>query len=342
MEYSLVKTVVQRLMLMAIIILGVVTIMFILSRVLPGSPAELMLGGHPTAAQLAKAEEELGLNKPLLVQYVDYVAQIARGDFGNSLRTGQPVITEIANRVGATLELTTLAILLVMLLGIPLGVLSAVRQNSAIDNVARAVAVAGVAIPSFMLAIVLQLVFFGVLKWLPLQGRIDPVVAIDAPIEPITRFYLLDALLTGNWAGFMSALAHLALPLATLTILLLATVVRITRNMMVEVLKEGYIRTAFAYGLPRSSIYYRHALKATLIPILTVIGLTYGNLLSGAIVVEFIFDWPGLGGFLVFSLIENDFPAAIGTTLFLAGLYLTINLVVDLLYAVVDPRLRTS
>jgi peptide/nickel transport system permease protein len=193
-----------------------------------------------------------------------------------------------------------------------------------------------------MLAIVLQVIFFGVLEWLPLQGRVDPVVSIDTPISPITRLFLVDALLTGNMTGFLSALAHLVLPLLTLTILLLATVVRITRNMMVEVLKEDYIRTAFAYGVPTSSIYYRHALKATLIPILTVIGLTYGNLLGGAVVVEFIFDWPGLGGFLVFSIIENDFPAAIGTTLFLAGLYLTINLIVDLLYAVVDPRLRAT
>jgi len=337
-----VKHVIQRLMLMAIIVLGVVTIVFVLSRVLPSSPAELMLGGHPTAEQIANAEAELGLDQPLLVQYLKYIGDICRGEFGNSLRTGQPVLAEIAERIGATLELTTLAIILVVLLGVPIGVLSAVRQNSLVDNVARAVAVGGVAIPSFMLAIVLQMTFFGFLNWLPLQGRLDPIISIDSPIRPITRLFLLDALLTGNLEGFASALAHLALPLMTLTIVLLATVVRITRNMMVEVLKEDYIRTAFAYGVPKSSIYYRHALKATLIPTLTVIGLTYGNLLGGAVVVEFIFDWPGLGGFLVFSIIENDFPAAIGTTLFLAGLYLTINLIVDLLYAVVDPRLRAS
>lgn len=330
----------QRIVLMAGIVLGVVTVTFILSRVLPGSPAALMLGGRATAEQIARAEAELGLDRPLPVQYIAYVGDISRGDFGESLRTGQPVLTEVGNRLAATFELTTLAIVLVVLVGIPLGVLSAVRQNSILDNIARAVAVGGVAIPSFMLAIILQMVFFGALGWLPLQGRLDPILAMDSPIRPITRLFLVDALLTGNWDGFLDALAHIALPALTLTILLLASVTRITRNMMVEVLREEYIRTAFAYGVPKPSIYYRHALKATLIPMLTVVGLTYGNLLGGAVIVEFIFDWPGLGGFLVFSILENDFPAAVGATLFLAGIYLTVNLVVDLLYFVVDPRLR--
>lgn len=336
------KHVAQRLLLMAAIVLGVATMTFILSRVLPGSPAELMLGGHPTAEQIARAEAELGLDQPLWRQYLRYVSDLARGDFGTSLRTGQPVLTEIATRIGATLELTTWAVFFVVLIGVPLGVLSAVRQNSLLDNLTRASAVAGVAIPSFMLAIILQIVFFGVLQWLPLQGRIDPIVSIESPITPITHLFLIDAILTGNFAGFLSALSHLVLPLLTLTILLLASIVRITRNMMVEVLKEDYIRTAFAYGAPPASIYYRHALKATLIPMLTVIGMTYGNLLGGAVVVEFIFDWPGLGGFLVFSIIDNDFPAVIGTTLILAAIYLTVNLIVDLSYAIVDPRLRSA
>ncbi len=336
------KYVIQRLVQLLAIVLGVVTITFILSRVLPGSPAELMLGGRPNADQIAAAEAELGLDQPILVQYFNYVSEVSQGEFGNSLRTGQPVLTEIGNRIGATFELTTLAIILVMLLGIPLGVFSAVRQNSLLDNFARVIAVGGVAIPSFMLAMVLQMTFYGTLGWLPLQGRLDPIVSLDSPISPITGLFLVDGLLTGNWDGLGSALAHITLPLLTLAILLLATVVRITRNMMVEVLKEEYIRTAFAYGVPKSTIYYRYALKATFIPMLTVIGLTYGNLLGGAVIVEFIFDWPGLGGFLIFSIMANDFPATIGATLFLAGIYLTVNLIVDLLYFVVDPRLRAQ
>lgn len=336
------KYVVQRLILMVGIILGVMTITFVLSRVLPSSPAELMLGDRPTVEQIAAAEVELGLDKPLLVQYVSYVSDVFRGEFGNSLRTGQPVLVEVGDRLGATFELTTLAMLLVVLIGVPLGVFSAVRQNSMLDNVARAFAVSGVAFPSFILAMMLQMMFYGALGWLPLQGRLDPIVSLDSPIQPMTGLFLVDALLTGNWDGFVDALAHIALPLLTLTILLLATVTRITRNMMVEVLKEEYIRTAFAYGVPKTSIRYRHALKATLIPMLTVIGLTYGHLLGGAVIVEVIFDWPGLGGFVVFSIIANDYPASLGATLLLAGIYLTVNLIVDLLYFVVDPRLRAQ
>jgi peptide/nickel transport system permease protein len=324
------------------ILLGVLTITFFLSRVLPSSPANLILGDRPTAEQVAMAEEELGLNKPLTVQFALYLGQIARGNFGNSLRTNRPVLFEIRNRMGATVELTTLAIIVVVLVGIPIGVLSAVHQNSWLDNLARAGAVAGVAMPAFMLAMILQIIFYGQLSWLPIQGRIDSIILLDVPFEKITGLFLVDTLLAGEWAAFKSVAAHLVLPVLTLSIVTLATVTRITRNMMVEVLGEEFIRTAYAYGVPRRSIYFRHALKATLIPLLTVIGLTYGYLLGGAVVVEFVFDWPGLGGFLVFSIVQNDFPAVLGTTLFLAGAYLTINLIVDLLYFIVDPRLRAQ
>lgn len=336
------KYVIERLLMMVGIVLGVVTIMFVLSRVLPSSPAELMLGGRPSLEMIAEAEAELGLDQPISIQYFTFIGNLFRGEFGNSLLTNRPVLLEVGERIGATFELTTLAIVFVILFGVPLGVLSAVKQNSMLDNIARTISVGGVAIPSFMLAMSLQMLFYGELGWLPLQGRLNSMVSLDNPIEPITRLYLIDSLLAGNWQGFTSALAHIALPLFTLVILLLATVTRITRNMMVEVLKEEYIRTAFAYGVPKSSIYYRHALKATLIPILTVVGLTYGHLLGGAVIVEFIFDWPGLGAFLVKSISQNDYPASLGATLFLAGIYLTVNLIVDLLYFVVDPRLRAQ
>jgi len=332
----------QRLLLMVGILLGVLTIAFVLGRVLPNSPATLILGDRPTAEQVAKAEEELGLNKPLLVQYALYMGQIAKGNFGDSLRTHQPVLVEIRNRMGATIELTTLAIVIVVIVGVPLGVLSAVRQNSWLDNIVRAGAVGGVAIPAFILAMVLQIVFYGQLSWLPIQGRMDSDILLDVPFSRVTGLFLVDTLLAGEWGAFKSAASHIILPTLTLSIVTLATVTRITRNMMVEVLGEEFIRTAFAYGIPSRRIYFRYALKATLIPMLTVIGLTYGYLLGGAVVVEFVFDWPGLGGFLVFSIVQNDFPAVLGTTLFLSGAYLTINLLVDLLYFAVDPRLRTQ
>ncbi len=336
----MIRYVAHRLILMIGILLGVLTITFFLSRVLPASPINLIVGDRPTAEQVIAAEEELGLNKPLIVQYALYMRQIAGGDFGKSLRTNQPVLVEISNRMGATLELTSLAIIIVVIVGIPMGVISAVRQNSWIDNLARAGAVGGVAMPAFMLAMILQIIFYGQLNWLPIQGRMDSILLLDAPFEKITGFFLIDTLLAGQWGAFKSAVSHIILPTLTLSIVTLASVTRITRNMMVEVLSEEFIRTAFAYGLPRRMIYYRYALKATLIPMLTVIGLTYGYLLGGAVVVEFVFDWPGLGGFLVFSIVQNDFPAVLGTTLFMAGAYLSINLLVDLLYYVVDPRLR--
>ena len=338
----MISYVAKRLILMVGILLGVLTITFCLSRVLPASPVNLIVGDRPTAEQIIAAEEELGLNKPLLVQYALYMRQIAQGDFGKSLRTNQPVLVEIRNRMGATIELTTLAIIIVICVGVPLGVVSAVRQNSWIDNFARAGAVGGVAMPAFMLAMILQMIFYGYLDWLPIQGRMDSVTLLDVPFDRVTGLFLIDTLLAGQWIAFKSAVSHLILPTLTLSIVTLATVTRITRNMMVEVLSEEYIRTAFAFGLPKRTIYYRYALKATLIPMLTVIGLTYGYLLGGAVVVEFVFDWPGLGGFLVFSIVQNDFPAVLGTTLFLAGAYLSINLIIDLLYFAVDPRLRSS
>lgn len=336
------KYVSQRLIMMIGILFGVLTIAFLLGRVLPNSPTTLMLGDRPTAEQIARAEEELGLDKPLLVQYGLYMSQIVQGNFGDSLRTHQPVLVEIRNRMGATIELTTLAIIIVVLVGIPLGVLSAVRRNSWIDNLVRAGAVGGVAIPAFILAMVLQIIFYGELKWFPIQGRIDSGILLDDPFPQVTGLFLIDTLLAGEWGAFKSALHHLVLPTLTLAIVTLATVTRITRNMMVEVLGEEFIRTAFAYGISPGRVYFSYALKATMIPMLTVIGLTYGYLLGGAVVVEFVFDWPGLGGFLVFSIVQNDFPAVLGTTLFLSSAYLLINLFVDLLYFVVDPRLRAQ
>lgn len=338
----MIRYVAHRLILMLGILLGVLTITFFLSRVLPASPVNLIVGDRPTADQITAAEEELGLNKPLIVQYALYMGKIAQGDFGKSLRTKQPVIVEIRNRMGATIELTTLSMIIVLCVGIPLGILSAVKQNSWIDNFARAGAVGGVALPAFMLAMILQMLFYGYLGWLPIQGRMDSLTLLDVPFDRVTGLFLIDTLLSGQWVAFKSAVSHIILPTLTLSIVTLATVTRITRNTMVEVLSEEYIRTSFAYGLPKRTIYYRYALKATLIPMLTVIGLTYGYLLGGAVVVEFVFDWPGLGGFLVFSIVQNDFPAVLGTTLFLAGAYLSINLIVDLLYFVVDPRLRSS
>lgn len=332
----------QRLILLVATLIGVVTITFVLSRVLPGSPIELMIGGHPTQEQIDVLKHAYGLDLPLHEQYFRFIGETLRGDFGVSLHTKQPVVEDIAERSMATLELTTLAVILIIVIGVPIGVISAVRSNTMVDHAARTLSIAGVALPVFMAGILLQMLFYGWLGWLPLQGRMSSMVMLDFPFDKVTGLFLIDTILAGSWIAFKDAAGHIALPLITLTLATLPLVTRITRNMMMEVLSEEYVRTALAYGIPRRTVYYRYALKATLIPLITVVGLTYGFLLGGSVVVEFIFDWPGLGGYVVRSITRSDFPASIGVTVTLATVYLTINLIVDLLYYVVDPRLRAA
>ena len=338
----MVKYVAQRLLMMVGILVGVLTITFALSRVLPGSPIEMMLGHRPTQEQIDIAKAEFGLDRPIPVQFYNYVTGILQGDFGISLRTRQPVLNDLVERMTATFELTTLAVLLVILLGIPLGILSAVRQNTISDHITRGFSIAGMALPVFLIGMVLQMTFYGWLKWFPLQGRMNVEILLDYSFDRVTGIYLLDTLIAGQWQAFRSAVLHLVLPVLTLSIASVSIVIRITRNTMVEVLGEDFIRTARAFGMSDRLIYYRYALKATLIPMMTVIGLTYGFMLGGSVVVEYIFDWPGLGGYVVGAIIKNDFPAVMGVTLFLSTIYLSINLIVDLLYYVVDPRLRAS
>jgi peptide/nickel transport system permease protein len=324
------------------ILFGVLLVTFALSRILPGSPVEMMLGAKPTQEQITEARERLGLDEPIPKQFLLYLRNAVRGDFGTSLRTGQPVVSDIARRASATVELVVVSLGLSLLLGLPLGVISAVRQDSWIDHTARAVSIAGVALPAFFIGMLLQMLFYGALEWLPLQARIDAEVLLDHPFETVTGLYLVDTLLDGNWVAFRSAAAHLALPVMTMTLATIAIVTRNARAMMTDVLAEDYILTSRAYGVPARIIHYRYALKATLIPVLTVVGLTFGYMLGGSVVVEYVFDWPGLGGYVVGALINNDFPAVMGITLFLATAYLLINLAVDLAYHLVDPRLRRS
>lgn len=334
------KYLVQRIAQMLLILLGVLMLTFLLSRVLPGSPVEMMLGHRPTPEQIASAKAELGLDKPLAVQFVVYLKDLATGDLGTSLRTGQPVTSDLFNRFGATLELTTLALINVIVIGIPLGILSAVKQNTWADHLVRSTSIAGMALPVFLIAMLLQMLFYGNFQWFPLQGRIDSEIALDYPFQQRTGLYLIDTLIAGQWPAFRSAVAHLILPVTTLTMASMAVVTRITRNTMVEVLQQDHIRTMRAYGISRRQIYYKYALKATLIPLMTVIGLAYGYMLGGSVVVEFIFDWPGMGGYVVGGITQGDFPAVMGVTLLLSVIYLSLNLTIDLLYHLVDPRLE--
>lgn len=334
------RYVAQRLFFMVGTLLGVLTITFLLTRVLPGSPIEMILGHKPTPEQIENLKHELGLDLPLWRQYISYVFEIAKGEFGNSFLSNQPVLPEIATRLMATFELVTLAMTAIILVGIPLGVLSAIKMNSPIDHLVRGVSVTGIALPTFILGMLMQMVFYGWLGWLPLQGRMTATILLDHQVPTVTGLATVDSLLSGNAIAFRDALAHIVLPVVTLAFATLPLIVRTTRNLMAEVLSEDYIRTSFAYGLPHRSVYFSYALKATMIPLLTVLGLTFGYLLGGAVVVEYVFDWPGIGGYVVRAITQSDYPAAVGVTLCLAAIYLSINLVVDLLYFMVDPRVQ--
>jgi peptide/nickel transport system permease protein len=329
----------QRLASLLAIVLGMVALVFGLSRTLPGSPVQLVLGAKPTAEQIAQARQELGLDQPLPLQFAHYASRLVQGDLGRSLRTNQPVAQEIGSRLAASAELVTLSLALSVLLGVPLGIWAATRRGAAADITLRAGAVALVAVPAFFLGILLQMLFYGALGWLPLQGRVDGTLAADAAAVSRTGWLLLDATLAGRGDLFASALAHLALPVLTLAAATLAMVIRVSRNLMVEVLQSDHVRTARAYGIPAHRIHFRWALKATLVPLLTIVGLTYGLMLGGSVVVEFVFDWPGIGGYIVEAVAGNDFPAVVGVTLTVSTLYLLINLAVDLLYLRLDPKL---
>lgn len=335
----IVQFLMKRLMALAAVVLGVLLLVFAAGRWLPGSPVEMALGPKPTAEQIEKARVELGLDQPMPVQFARFAARAVQGDFGNSLRTGQPVWQEIASRFAATVELVSVALLLAAVVGVPMGVWAAAAQGHWPDRLLRSGAIALLAVPVFFLGILMQLLLHGTLGWLPLQGRIDSELLLDSPFASHTGLYLIDTLLAGDGTAFRSSLAHLAMPALTLAAASLAVVMRTTRNLMAEVLQQDFIRTVRAYGVSPRQLLFGPALRAALLPLLTVLGLTYGVMLGGSMVVEYVFDWPGIGAYIVESVVTNDHPAVIAVTLLVSTLYLGLNLLVDLGYFALDPRL---
>ena len=314
----------------------VLAIVFLLVRAIPGDPAVVLLGPGATEAQIAALRGQLRLDLPAPLQFLEYLAALARGDLGLSLKTGEPVLREILLRLPATVELTVLATLAAVLAGIPLGVVCAIRANGPLDHALRLVSLVGVSVPAFLLALVLQLVFANWLGWLPVSGRTS-ALALD---PPITGFAVLDALLRGDAAAARSALAHLVLPCAVLAAFLAATLGRYVRNSMLETLGEDFVRTARAKGMVRARVVYVHALRNALLPAVTVIGLKSAEMLGGAILTETIFAWPGIGRYMFEAIRNRDFPVIQGTTLVFALIYVTMSLVVDLIHAALDPRVR--
>ena len=318
------------------VLLGVSVLVFSFIHLIPGDPAVTMLGERATPEKVAEVRVRLGLDRPLWEQYVRYVGRVVRGDLGVSIVRGDPVLTDLLRRFPATVELATAAIVVAVGLGIPVGVASAVWRNSVVDSLARLGALIGVSMPIFWLGVMLAW-FFGVtLRVLPTGFRLDTGTAF----VPWTNFVIVDAALQGNWPLLVDALRHLILPALALATIPLAIVARMTRASMLEVLSREFIRTAEAKGLPQGAVILHHALRNALLPVVTVIGLQIGQLLAGAILTETIFSWPGIGLWVYESIEARDYAIVQGTSLFIAVIVVVVNLMTDLLYAVVDPRIR--
>jgi peptide/nickel transport system permease protein len=317
---------------------GVTLISFALTYLLPGNPALVKAGPLATPEYLAEVEHQMGLDQPVWVQYWRYVSGVSRGDLGESASTGRPVLDDFLQRLPATLELTLASMLLALLLGLPLGVLAAVHRDTLVDHVGRIVGVAGVAMPTFWTGLLFIYVFFYMAGWAPAPlGRLAPDLA---PPAHITGLYVLDAALTGNWRVLGSSLAQLALPAATLAFSVMAPLARMVRATMLEILQSDYITAAWAAGLPRRRIIYGDALRNALIPVVTTLGVIFGFLMSGNAVVETVFAWPGIGNYAVTALMTKDSGPIQSFVLFVAVMYVTVNLTVDLAYALIDPRVR--
>jgi len=327
----------RRLLFMAFVLWGVSLFTFFLSRVAPGDPARLIAGPHANGDAIANIRALYGLDKPLPVQYVNYVAGLLHGDFGTSFVTRRPVATDLLTFLPATLELTLFALLIGSLTGLGLGVLAALRVGTVVDKVARFVAVAGLSMPAFWLAILLQLVFYTGLKALPLANRLDTGMA--APPQ-VTGFMTIDSLLAGQWGTFAAAVRHLILPVLTLALAEVGLMARVVRTSMLEVVGADYIRTAEAKGLTPGRVLIRHTLRNALLPAVTIVGLEAALLAGGVFLVEEIFAWHGVGRYAFDAIRSSDYNAIMGFTVVGAVFYVVINLVVDILYLALDPRIR--
>jgi len=327
--------IIRRIMIMIPTLLGVTIIVFLMLHATPGDPAELLMGERATEESLHQLREHLGLNKPLYVQYGMFMGRLLKGDLGETIWTRQKVWTEVKQRFPATIELSLVALFISCFAGMILGIISATKQYSIFDYVSMIGALAGVSMPIFWLGLVFMLIFSLNLGWLPLSGRLS--IGID--LDVVTNFYILDAVITRNWPAFKDAVWHIIMPAVTLSTIPTAIVARMTRSAMLDVLRQDYIKTAKAKGLSQLAVIFKHALRNAMIPVITTIGLQFGVLLGGAILTETIFAWPGVGKWMYDAVMQRDYMVIQGGTLFIAGLFVIINLCVDVLYAVVNPRI---
>lgn len=327
---------IKRLFMMFIVMAGVATIVFFVTRIIPADPVGAILGGNAPIEAVDAMRKELGLDQPLWVQFINYVQGLCRGDLGKSLVTGQDVFKDIMTFFPATIELAVVAMFFTVVFGIVSGTISAVKRNKPVDHIFRVVSIMGVSMPVFWLGLILLLVFYYHLGWFPGTGRNSMFIFPEA----ITGFFLIDTLISGDMEAFKDTLMHILLPGFVLGYASAASISRIMRASMLDVMGQYYIRTAKSKGLGQKIVIFRHAMKNALIPVVTVLGISFGDLLSGAVLTETIFSWPGIGRYIVNALLVLDYPAITGGTLFVAFIYSMGNLVVDVLYAVFDPRMR--
>ena len=315
---------------------GISFLVFLLMHLAPGDPISLLLGDDATQEEIERTRREWGLDKPILIQYAEFISRAVRGDFGKSLKFGEPVVKLVFERLPATIELALASLFVALLISIPIGVYSAIKHDSIFDHAGMSLALIGVSLPNFWLGIMLIYFFGGQLNLLPVAGRID----YGIQVQPITRLYLVDSLLTGNLPAFWSAFKHILMPAVTLGTSLAAIVTRITRSSILEVMRQDYVTTARAKGLSERSVIWRHILRNAMITILTILGLQLGALLNGSVITETVFSYPGIGDLLIQAISLRDYKLAQGLILFFAVMYFTVNLLVDLLYTLVDPRIK--
>jgi peptide/nickel transport system permease protein len=327
----------RRLLLVIPSLLGLLIFTFFLIRVVPADPAAALAGENATPAQVAEIRRQYGLDQPLYIQFAVYLGQVARLDFGESAYSRRPVVLDIKERLPATLELTISSLLFATLLGIPLGTVAAVYHNRWPDMLLRILSVGGIAVAAFWFAIELQLLFAMRLDWLPLRGRLSPGLT---PPPTLTGFYLLDGLVTGRWDAFGNALSHLILPAFTLSLGGLATITRFTRAGVLETLQKDFVTYERAQGFPQRVLIWKFVLRNSVVAAITQIGLLFGGLVAGAVVVETIFDWPGIGFYTVQAILTADYKVMLAVTLLIGVIYALVNIIVDVVHGLIDPRLR--
>ncbi len=326
------------LVTLAITFLGLLAITFFIGRIVPIDPVLAVVGDRAPVAVYERVRQEMGLDQPLITQFVSYVRDVATFNFGTSVSTGKPVIEDLARVFPATLEMATLGIILGVLIGVPLGVFAAARRGSWLDQGIRVIGLLGYSVPAFWLGLVGLAVFYAKLKWVGGPGRVD--IFYDGMVSPVTGLILVDSIIAGEWEIFRNAVWHLILPASCLGFFSLAYIARMTRSFMLDQLSQEYVTTARVKGVPERLVIWRHAFRPIRVPLITVIGLSYAGLLEGSVMIETIFSWPGIGNYLTVALLNADMAAVLGSTLVIGAVFIGINKISDVLYRVLDPRAR--